>query len=293
MAASFSRTCFITALASVTLAFTASRTSLSMTAAFSFNFLAVSRNFWQASAEIMSSHFTAFSSANSNNSSSSKAGKSFCLIFSMISLAFVIPLATISLKTLSTSAAFTLIFSARSLSFEHRSAGRASSHLKFFAMAASFSRTCFITALASVTLAFTASRTSLSMTAAFSFNFVAVSRNFWQVSAEIMSSHFTAFSSANSNNTSSSKAGKSFCLIFSMISLTFVMPLATISLNTLSTSAALTLTFSASSLTLAHTSAGRASSHLKFLAISTSFCRTRFAISLASVIFSFTTCLTS
>jgi len=90
----------------------------------------------------MSSHFTEANSTsypNSHNSSFSKAGKSFSLIILMISLIFVMPLATISLMTLSTSAASTLIFSAIALILEQMNPGRASSHLKSLARSASFS----------------------------------------------------------------------------------------------------------------------------------------------------------
>jgi len=109
-------------------------------------------------------------------------------------------------------------------------------------------------------------RTRASTSAAFNFNFSAASLNCAHTLAARTSSHVVSSTSINS---ASSKAGKSFSLIFSIISVTFVIPLATISFKTLSTSAAFILTFSASSFNLAHTTSPRTSAHLKFLAIST------------------------
>jgi len=165
------------------------------------------------------------------------AGKSFCLIFSMSSLALLIPLATRSFKTFSTWEALTLIFSANSLKAWHMSPVRTSSHLKSLALATSFSRISLIKALASVILALTASRTSLSMISAFSFNFLAASLNWEQILSPRTSSHFKFLA-----------ISRSFILMCLTISLTSVILALTASRTSLSITSAFSFNFSAVSL---------------------------------------------
>merc|ERR1719204_1081750 len=93
-----------------------------------------------------------------------------------------------------------------------------------------------------------------------------------QTFAERTSSHLTT----NSSSLTSSMVGKKCFLISSMISLALVIPLAMMSFITFMTSANFTWNFAAISRILLHTSAERASSHLKLVAMSMIFLADQF-----------------
>jgi len=215
---SFWRTCWITTLASVIPRAIASRTASSITSIFCFSFSAIFLKAAHFSSGRMSSHFTGINGANS---SFSKEGKSFSLIFSMISLIFVIPLATISLMALSTSAALIFIFSAISLSFPHAFSPRISSHLVFFAKSMILSRTCLTISFALTIPLATATRTASSISLAFTFNFFAASFKAVHFSFPRISSHFTVFAFF--------ARSMSFSLTCSTISFPLAIPFATAS----------------------------------------------------------------
>merc|ERR1719447_2718607 len=214
----------------------------------------------------MSSQVMAFSM-------SSLSGKKCFLIFSMISLALVIPLAMISFMTFMTLSILIFKSAATSRILAHTSAARASSHLKVVASSTILARTILMISLALVIPFLTASRTILSTSAALTFNFSAAFFKAAHTLAERMSSQVMAFSM-------SSLSGKKCFLIFSMISLALVIPLAMISFMTFITLSILIFKSAATSRILAHTSAARASSHLKLVASSTILARTILMISL-------------
>merc|ERR1719283_471709 len=203
----------------------------------------------------------------------------------MICMALVIPLATSCLICSSTSLTFTSTLMATSLILAQSFSERTSSQWKFLAMATSFSCTRLTISLASVIFSLTIRRTISSTTLAFCFKVSAAALNFPQTSAEITSSHLVMAKSINSF----SLAGNNRSLIFSMICLALVIPLATSCLICSSTSLTFTSTLMATSLILAQSFSERTSSQWKFLAMATSFSCTCLTISLASVIFSLTT----
>merc|ERR1719403_528093 len=152
-------------------------------------------------------------------------------------------------------------------------------------MMASISSTLIFNVLAMVLLASVIfSSTNFLMMASISstliFNVLAMVLNSVQTFAERTSSHLTT----NSSSLTSSMVGKKCFLISSMISLALVIPLAMMSFITFMTSANFTWNFAAISRILLHTSAERASSHLKLVAMSMIFWRTNLMISLALVI---------
>merc|ERR1719489_142876 len=207
-------------------------------------------------------------------SMSSCPGKKCFLISSMISLALTIPLAMMSFMTFAN-----LIFksAASSLSLAHTSAERASSHLKLVAISMILAWTILMISLALVIPFLTASRTILSTSAALTFNFSAAFFKAAHTLSERISSQVMAFSM-------SSCPGKKSFLISSMISLALTIPLTMMSFMTAMTLANLIFKSAAISLSLAQTSAERASSHLKLVAFSMILAWTILMISLALVI---------
>merc|ERR1712072_587394 len=196
----------------------------------------------------------------------------------MISLALVIPLAMMSLITFITLSIFTWNSAATSRILSHTLWERASSHLKLVASCTILSRTNLMISLALVIPFATASRTILSTSSTFTFNFLAASFKVLQILSERISSQVIKFSIM------SSLLGKKCFLISSMISLALVIPLAMISFMTCITLSILIFIAAATSLILAHQSALITSSHFKFLASSTILSRTNLMISLALVI---------
>merc|ERR550517_251396 len=197
------------------------------------------------------------------------------MIFLMISLAFVTPSTTIFLMISATFFASILILAANSLISLHTDSASTSVHLKFFASWMSFSLTSLMILLASVIFSLTNFRMMLSISSTFTFSLAATSLNSVHTLADRTSSHLTRVSSLS---------GKKCFLIFSMISLALVIPLAMISFMTFITLSILIFNSPATSRILAHTSAARASSHLKLVARSTILARTILMISLALVI---------
>merc|ERR1719230_1133057 len=177
------------------------------------------------------------------------------MIFLMISLALVTPSTTIFLMISSTFLASILILAAKSLISLQTDSFNTSVHLKFFASSTSLALTFSMMTLASVIFSFTNCRMMASISSTLTFILLAMSRNSVHTLAESTSSHLTS---------SNSCPGKKCFLIFSMISLALVIPLAMISFMTFMTSAYLIFKVAATSLILAQTSAERASSHLKF-----------------------------
>merc|ERR1719403_196197 len=144
-------------------------------------------------------------------------------------------------------------------------------------MMASISSTLIFNVLAMVLLASVIfSSTNFLMMASISstliFNVLAMVLNSVQTFAERTSSHLTT----NSSSLTSSMVGKKCFLISSMISLALVIPLAMMSFITFMTSANFTWNFAAISRILLHTSAERASSHLKLVAMSMIFLADQF-----------------
>jgi len=170
----------------------------------------------------------------------------------MISLAFLIPLAIASFMTFSTSAILTSIFAAMSMIFLHISADKTSSHLKWVAKSTILFLTSAITSLALVIPLATNSRTTLSITAILTFNFLAASRSCLQTSGDKASSHLKWVAKS-----------MILALTSAMISLALVIPFATASRMILSMMPASTFIFLANSLNCLQTSADKASSHLK------------------------------
>jgi hypothetical protein len=123
----------------------------------------------------------------------SLAGNNRSLIFSMICLAWVIPLATSCLIVFSTSVTFTSTLMATSLILAQSFSERTSSHLKFLAKMTSFSCTRLMISLASVTFSLTTRRTISSTTLASCFKASAAALNLVQVDCERTSSHFRFF----------------------------------------------------------------------------------------------------
>merc|ERR1719427_1845974 len=216
---SFSLTSLMILLASVIFSFTNFRMMLSISSTFTFSFAATSLNSVQTLADRTSSHLTR---------ESSLSGKKCFLIFSMISLALVIPLAMISFMTFITLSILIFKSAATSRILAHTSAARASSHLKVVASSTILARTILMISLALVIPFLTASRTILSTSAALTFNFSAAFFKAAHTFAERISSQVMAFSM-------SSLSGKKCFLIFSMISLALVIPLAMISFMTFMT----------------------------------------------------------
>merc|ERR1719283_674976 len=254
-------------LASVIFSFTNCRMMASISSAFTFILLAMSLNSVHTLADSTSSHLT---------SSHSCPGKKCFLIFSMISLALVIPLAMISFITFMTSAYLIFKVAATSLILAQISAERASSHLKFFAISTSFSRTSLAISLALVIPFLTASRTILSTSAALIFNFSAAFFKAAQTCSERTSSHSISFATR-------SCPGQKWCLIFSMISLAFSYPLTTNCFMYVMTLVNLIFKVEAIFRNLLHAASERMFSHLILVASSTILARTTAMISLALV----------
>merc|ERR1719204_1041594 len=202
------------------------------------------------------------------------------MIFLMISLALVTPSTTIFLMISSTFLASTLILAAKSLFSVQTFSERTSVHLKLLANSISFAFTSSMILLASVIFSSTNFLMMASISSTLIFNVLAMVLNSVQTFAERTSSHLTT----NSSSLTSSMVGKKCLLISSMISLAFVIPFAMMSFITFMTSANFTWNFAAISRILLHTSAERASSHLKLVAMSMIFWRTNLMISLALVI---------
>merc|ERR1719204_2313544 len=117
----FWRTNLMISLALVIPLATASRTILSTISTLTFNFLAASFRVAQTFSERISSHVMASSIMSSAD------GKKCFLISSMISLALVVPLATISFITFMTVSYLIFIAAATSLILAHQLSGRTSS----------------------------------------------------------------------------------------------------------------------------------------------------------------------
>merc|ERR550532_1895895 len=250
----------------------ASRIILSTSAALILNISAASRNFLHISAERTSSQVMTLMS------SPSTPGKKCFLIASMISLALVIPFTTKSLMNASTLAASTLIRAAISWILAQIPSSKTSVHLKLCTICSIFARTNAMISLALVNPLSRASRTALSTSSILIFKILAASLKALQTLSARTSSHTMTFSISWAF-----KWGKKWCLIFSMISLIFVIPLTTNFLMNSSTFLTSTLTFSAISWILAHTSAARTSVHLKLCTKDSIFARTNLMISLALV----------
>merc|ERR1719283_420192 len=204
-------------------------------------------------------------------------GKKCSMIFLMISLALVTPSTTIFLMISSTFLASILIFEAKSLISLQTDSFNTSVHLKFFASSTSFALTFSMMTLASVIFSFTNFRMMASISSALTFILLAMSRNSVHTLAERTSSQV-------GDGHMRSCPGKKCFLMYSMIFLASTTPLAMICFMTFITSANLIFNSAAISRSLAQTSAARASSHLKLVAISMILARTILMISLALVI---------
>merc|ERR1719193_1603081 len=261
------RTILMISLALVIPFLTASRTILSTSAALTFNISAAFFKEAHILSERMSSQVMAFSM-------SSFPGQKWCLIFSMISLALVIPLTTRFFMYVITFDILIFKSPATLRILAHTLAERISSHLILVASSTILARTILMISLALVIPFLTASLMILSTSSTFTFNFCAIFFKAAHTFPARTSSHVIMFSI-------SSFPGKKCFLISSMISLALATPLAMISFMTFITLSILIFNSPATSRILAHTSAARASSHLKLVASSTILARTILMISLA------------